>query len=253
MPRPLSFHIGPYFDVEVCINHKPLICRCVHQWCTVCQQHWCGFRLCFDRWHCPWHVRLVHQNRACHCNHPSCVDRVGKAVSSGRATSIRFVHPSAHDQHDERYRRRCVDDVGRCPGSRFGKQAHDGPWRHRRGIFGISQCTTFRNHSEGGQWPARSVDSNTVTCPQGKILGPILQGPPFFAMGGWGHAPRGSSAHAPLPGVICTRTEPYDTRTPVWDKGTWGLEVGLGDCPLSFRGWDKGWLGLRQGNLGFGV
>ena len=30
-----------------------------------------------------------------------------------------------------------------------------------------------------------------------------------------------------------------------WDKGTWGLGVGLGDYPLGFGGWDKGsvdWL-----------
>ena len=41
-----------------------------------------------------------------------------------------------------------------------------------------------------------------------------------------------------------------------WDKGTWGLGVGLGDNPLGdnllgFGGWDKGSWGLGVG-LGWG-
>ena len=55
------------------------------------------------------------------------------------------------------------------------------------------------------------------------------------------HALRGSSAHAPLPGVICTRTSFF------WWLGQGNLDLGvvLGDYPLGFGGW--------EGELGFGL
>ena len=55
---------------------------------------------------------------------------------------------------------------------------------------------------------------------------------------------RGSSAHATLQGVICTRT------TSFWcvGQGNLGFKVGLGGLPfrssLGFGGWDKGTWGL---------
>ena len=63
---------------------------------------------------------------------------------------------------------------------------------------------------------------------------------PVRGRGSSAHALRGSSAHAPLPGLFCIRTSFF------WWLGQGNLELGLGlgDYPLGFGGWDKGGVGL---------
>ena len=63
----------------------------------------------------------------------------------------------------------------------------------------------------------------------------------MMGRGSSAHALRGSSAHAPCPGVICTRTAWY--KGGVGGGGGWGLIQGRG-------GW-WGWVGVIQGRGGW--
>ena len=69
------------------------------------------------------------------------------------------------------------------------------------------------------------------------------RGPLSLGRGSSAHALRGSSAHAPCPGVICTRTAWY--KGGVGGGGGWGLIQGRG-------GW-WGWVGVIQGRGGCGL